>query len=413
VNVPAWVWLITLGVFAAILFVDLRVVDSRPHVFGPREATRWVVFYICLALLFAAGLAVVVDTEHAAQFLAGYITEYSLSVDNLFVFLVIMSSFAVPAEHQHRVLLVGIVIALILRGILILFGAAVIERFAGTFYLFGLLLLYTAVTIVRERDEAPDPGANPLVRALERFVPTTREYHGTALVVRIDGVRTATPMLLVMIAIGTTDLMFALDSIPAIFGLTQEPYLVFTANAFALMGLRQLYFLLHGLLDKLVYLSIGLAVILAFIGVKLIFHAMHATGTLWADAPEITIAQSLAVIIGVLVVTTVASLIRVRTDPSRVMSRSVRAEREAMAHAGEELLRLREEVAQATRTVREHEAAGAPDHEVQAARDHVARLEQEHDEVANRLADLQDRLGPADPAQPGQDAGRGDGSAKG
>jgi tellurite resistance protein TerC len=335
----------TIAGIAVTVVVDLLVVDSRPHVFGVREATRWVLIYIALALLFAGALAATAGGDYATQFLAGYITEYSLSVDNLFVFMVIMSSFAVPAQYQHRVLLVGIVIALVLRGVLILFGAAILERFAGAFYVFGLLLLYAAFTLVRKRDQAPEPGNNVLVRALEKVVPTTREYHGTALVTRIHGVRTVTPMLLVMVAIGTTDLIFALDSIPAIFGLTQEPYLVFTANAFALMGLRQLYFLLNGLLDKLIYLSYGLAVILAFIGLKLIFHAMHETGTLWVDAPEITIGQSLAVIVSVLIVTTVASLVAVRRHPTLMRGRSIRAQRGAAAHRGDELRWLREETA--------------------------------------------------------------------
>ncbi len=208
-------------------------------------------FYVALAMAFAGFVAVTFGHHYASQFLAGYITEYSLSVDNLFVFMVIMSSFAVPEDHRHRVLTIGIVIALILRGILIVLGAAAIQRFAATFFVFGAFLLYTAITVWRSGDEEADPDGNALVRFVERRVPTTREYHGTKLSVVLDtGQRVITPMALVMLAIGTTDLLFALDSIPAVFGLTQEPYLVFTANAFALMGLRQLYFMLDGLLDR-------------------------------------------------------------------------------------------------------------------------------------------------------------------
>ncbi|MGI9196581.1 MAG: TerC family protein [Candidatus Nanopelagicales bacterium] len=317
-NVPAWLWIATIAGFVAIITADLLLVDSRPHVFGPREATRWVLFYVALALAFAAFLYVYFAPTYAGQFLAGYITEYSLSVDNLFVFLVIMSSFAVPREQQHRVLLVGIVIALVLRAILIVIGAEAIARFAGTFYLFGGLLLFTAVKVWRSADDEPDPEGNALVRVLEKRVPTTRDYHGAKLTVRLEGKRVVTPMLLVMVAIGTTDLLFAVDSIPAVFGLTQEAFIVFTANAFALMGLRQLFFLLHGLFDKLVYLNRGLAVILGFIGVKLILEAVGETTSL--AVPHIPIAVSLGVIVVVLAVTTIASLIAVRRHPELIAS---------------------------------------------------------------------------------------------
>lgn len=329
-NVPTWLWIATIGGLVAIIVVDLLVVDSRPHVFGPREAVRWVIFYIALALGFAAFVYAYFGATYAGQFLAGYITEYSLSVDNLFVFMVILSAFAVPLEHRHRVLLVGIVIALVLRGALILIGAEAIARFAGTFYLFGALLLYTAVKVWRSHDEEPDPEGNALIRVIEKRVPTTREYHGTKLTVRLDGRRYVTPMLLVMLAIGTTDLLFAIDSIPAVFGLTKEAYLVFTANAFALMGLRQLFFLLHGLFDKIVYLNRGLAVILGFIGVKLVLEAVAETTDL--PVPHIPILVSLGVIVGVLAITTVVSLIAVKRDPSLIAT-SPEAEAEAVAEA--------------------------------------------------------------------------------
>ena len=227
-------------------------------------------------------------------------------------------------------------IALILRGILIVLGAAAIERFAATFFVFGAFLLWTAISVWRSGGEEADPEGNALIRFVERHVPTTREYHGTKLTVRIDGQRLVTPMLLVMLAIGTTDLLFALDSIPAVFGLTEEAYLVFTANAFALMGLRQLYFMLHGLLDRLIYLSKGLAIILGFIAVKLLLHALHETTDL--DVPEISTALSLVVIIGVLVVTAIASVVAVRRDPSLVESSpEMRLEHEADEVAGEAL----------------------------------------------------------------------------
>lgn len=341
-NVPLWMWLATIGGLVGIIVLDLVLVDSRPHAFGPREATRWVIFYIALALGFAVFLYFYFAPTYAGQFMAGYITEYSLSVDNLFVFLVIMSAFAVPPEHRHRVLLVGIVIALVLRGILIVVGAEAISRFAATFFLFGALLIYTAIKVWRSHDDEPDPEGNALVRAVEKRVPTTREYHGTRLTVKIDGRRHVTPMLLVMLAIGTTDLLFAIDSIPAVFGLTREAYIVFTANAFALMGLRQLFFLLHGLFDKLVYLNKGLAVILVFIGVKLILEALGETTDL--AVPHISIVVSLGVIIGVLAVTTIASLIAVRRNPDLIAtSPESIAEDEAAADYGVALEDLPEE----------------------------------------------------------------------
>ncbi|HEX6887296.1 MAG TPA: TerC family protein [Candidatus Nanopelagicales bacterium] len=338
-EVTSALWAATILGLVGIIVLDLVIVDRRPHAYTAREATAWVVFYVALALVFAAFVAVTFGRQFGGEFLAGYITEYSLSVDNLFVFMIIMSSFAVPEEHRHRVLTVGIVIALVLRGLLIVLGAAAIQRFAATFFVFGAFLLYTAWHVWRSGDEEPDPEGNALVRAVERRVPTTREYHGSRLSVRIDGRRVITPMALVMLAIGTTDLLFALDSIPAVFGLTQEPYLVFTANAFALMGLRQLYFLLHGLLDRLVYLSKGLSLVLAFIGVKLVLHALHETTDL--DVPEVSIAASLVVIIGILVVTAVASLIAVRRNPALIeRSPEMIAEHEAAEVAGEALEHL-------------------------------------------------------------------------
>jgi tellurite resistance protein TerC len=335
VDVPGWLWLATVGVLAGVIILDLVLVDSTPGEFGPRQATRWVLFYVSLAVLFGLFIWWAFGSQYAGEFFAGYITEYSLSVDNLFIFIIIISSFAVPKIYQHRVLLFGVVIALALRAVLITLGAAAIQRFAFTFFIFGLLLLYTAVKLLGGADEAPDPGRNPLVRLAERFLPTTRHYHGAALTAVVDSRRVLTPMALVMVAIGTTDVLFALDSIPAIFGLTQEPYLVFTANAFALMGLRQLYFLVTGLLERLVYLSVGLAIILGFIGIKLILQALHETTDL--DVPTISIGASLAFILTILVLTTVTSLLRVRRSPGMISRTGAQLHQEALEHGSEGL----------------------------------------------------------------------------
>jgi tellurite resistance protein TerC len=323
-NVPVWLWFATIGGLAAIIIADLFLVDSKPHAVTMKEATRWVLFYVALAVMFGLGVWYFAGGTYAGEFFAGYITEYSLSVDNLFVFVIIMTSFAVPAVHQHRVLLVGIVIALVMRGLFIAVGAAAINALSWVFYLFAAFLIYTAVNMVRQgiagdEEEWTEPR---VVRLVRRVLPVTEEYHGSKTTVRIDGKRWATPMLIVMVAIGLTDLLFALDSIPAIFGLTQEAYLVFSANAFALMGLRQLYFLLGGLLNRLIYLPYGLAVILAFIGVKLVLHALHENELPFLNGgeplpvPEIGIGLSLSVIVGVLAITTIASLIAVKRNPA-------------------------------------------------------------------------------------------------
>jgi len=325
-DVPAWVYLVTVAAIVVVLAVDLFVVGRKPHAISVREATGWVAFYVSLAVLFGLGLWVLAGGQYAAEFFAGYVVEYSLSVDNLFVFVIIMTTFAVPAVHQHKVLLFGIVLALVLRGLFIAAGAAAIERFSWVFYVFGAFLIYTAVQLARHRDEEPELSKNPVLRFVERVLPTTQQYDGAKVVTRIDGRRVVTPLLVVMVAIGTTDILFALDSIPAIFGITQEPYLVFTANAFALMGLRQLYFLINGLLDRLVYLSVGLSVILGFIGVKLVLHALHESGVdaghlgegAWQLLPEVGIGTSLSVIVVVLGITVAASLAKVRRDPQAV-----------------------------------------------------------------------------------------------
>src|SRR5690349_23674213 len=284
-----------------------------------KEAGLWVSFYVTLALIFGGIFWAVTNGTFATEFYAGWLTEYSLSVDNLFVFVIIMARFRVPRHLQQEALMVGIIIALILRGIFILLGAAVIERFTWVFYIFGAFLVYTAIQLVRHRGEDEDYEENAFIRRMRKVLPITPDFHGSRIRVVRDGKKFWTPMIIVFLALGTTDLLFALDSIPAIFGLTREPFIVFTANVFALMGLRQLYFLLGGLLKRLVYLSLGLSVILAFIGVKLILSAVHENslpflhgGEPIEAVPEIPIWLSLAVIVGVLAVATTASLPRTR-----------------------------------------------------------------------------------------------------
>lgn len=314
---PWWVWVATLAGLAAVFAVDLWL-GRRPREIRVRHAARAVGVYVGLAVAFGLGLLVLAGPAEATAFAAGYITEYSLSVDNLFVFLLIMSAFAVPVVHQHRVLLVGILIALVLRGGFIAAGAAVIGRFSWVFYLFGAFLVLTAVKVVTSGESEGEFRENAALRLLRRVLPVTDEYEDGRTVIRRGGRLLVTPMLMVMITIGLTDLLFALDSIPAIFGLTRDPYIVFTANAFALLGLRQLYFLLGGLLSRLVYLRFGLAVILAFIGVKLVLEALHTNTLPFVHAgrpvpvPLIGIGLSLGVIVAVLAVTTGASLLRAR-----------------------------------------------------------------------------------------------------
>ena len=252
-NISTTTWLVTMSVLLAVIVAYLFIVGRNPREPSMREATAWVLLYVSLAIVFGIGVGLVSGAQYAGEFFAGWLTEYSLSIDNLFVFVIIMSRFAVPRQYQQTVLLVGIILALVFRGLFIAAGAAAIARFSWVFYLFGAFLIWTAVALARHgEDDEGDYKENVLIRAARRVLPTTREYHGVKLVVRVDGKRLVTPMLIVMIAIGTTDVLFALDSIPAIYGLTQEPYLVFTANAFALMGLRQLYFLIGGLLKRLV-----------------------------------------------------------------------------------------------------------------------------------------------------------------
>jgi tellurite resistance protein TerC len=317
-EVSPLVWWVTIGVTTVVLLVDIVVIGRRPHEPSRREVSIALAFFIGMAVLFGIGVWVFAGHQYGTEFFAGWLTEYSLSVDNLFIFLIIMSKFGVPKELQQNALLVGIVLALIMRGIFIAVGAAAINNFSWVFYIFGLFLIWTAWKIAKEGAENEDDfEENRLIKFVERKFPATSDWHGTKIITVENGKRVITPMFIVILALGTTDLLFALDSIPAIYGLTEEPFLVLTANIFALMGLRQLYFLIGGLLERLVYLSYGLAFLLGFIGVKLFLHALHENelpfingGEHVSWAPEIDTRVSLAVIVGTLVITTVASLIK-------------------------------------------------------------------------------------------------------
>jgi tellurite resistance protein TerC len=321
-------WVLTILGLCALIGADF-LIGRKPHDVSVKEAGIWTVVWIVLAVLFGLGLLFFGNSQASGEFFAGFITEKSLSVDNLFVFVLIMAKFSVPSHLQQRVLLIGVLIALVLRAIFIAAGAAIIASFSWVFYIFGAFLIYTAWKLIQEArsdEEEDDFEENRLLKSVEKKFGVADRYHGTKLFIRNNGKRVLTPLMVVMLAIGTTDVLFALDSIPAIFGLTQDPYIVFTANAFALMGLRQLYFLIGGLLKKLVHLSYGLSVILGFIGVKLVLHALHESGV---HVPEISIPFSLAVICGVLVITTVTSLIASRKQERK------EAEEAAATAAGE------------------------------------------------------------------------------
>ena len=313
-------WAATIGLIVALMVVDLFM--TRPghqHAVGFREAVLASIFYVGVALAFGVAFGLIAGWEWGGEYFAGYLVEKSLSIDNLFVFVVIMSTFAVPPEFQHRVLSFGILVALVLRGIFIAVGAVLIASFSFMFAVFGVALLATAIQLFRHRDQDPDIDDNAVVRATRRLIPVTDSFESGRMFTNAEGRRAATPLFIVFIAIASTDLLFALDSIPAVFGVTKQAFIVFAANAFALLGLRALYFLVTGLLDRLVFLSTGLSLILAFIGVKLLLHFGH----LQNDAiPEVTTGVSLVVILVILAVTVVASLLKSRRDPS------------ARAHAG-------------------------------------------------------------------------------
>ncbi|MDO8151461.1 TerC family protein [Isoptericola sp. b408] len=321
-DVPVWAWIVTVAAILAMLAIDYVGHVRTPHAPTLKESAWWSLAYVAVALLFGVVVLVAWGPTYGGEYFAGYITEKSLSVDNLFVFVLIMTSFRVPREHQQRVLLIGITIALVLRTIFILAGAALIANFAWIFYVFGAFLIWTAIAQARAGTDHDDEySENAVLRLTRKIFPTTDDYVEHRLTTTIDGKRYITPMLIVMIAIGSADLLFAVDSIPAIFGLTQETYLVFAANAFSLLGLRQLYFLVDGLLDRLVFLNYGLAAILGFIGVKLVIHALHTNELPFVNGgehveaiPEIPTAVSLSFIVMVLAVTTVASLYKSRRE---------------------------------------------------------------------------------------------------
>jgi tellurite resistance protein TerC len=321
-QVSSLVWWVTGLVTVGVLLVDVLVIGRRLREPSMRESARYLAAYVGAAIVFGVGVWIFAGGRYGGEFFAGWLTEYSLSIDNLFIFIIIMTKFAVPRQFQQTALLIGIVLALVLRGIFIAVGAVAINQFSWVFYLFGLFLVWTAIHLAMEANEDDAQYDEPkLVTYLRGHFPISEEWNGARLTIVESGKRALTPMALVVLALGVTDLLFALDSIPAIYGLTKEPYLVFTANVFALMGLRQLYFLIGGLLERLVYLSYGLAFLLLFIGVKLILHAMHENELPFINgghhvewAPDIPIWLSLVVIIGTLVITAVLSLAKDRAD---------------------------------------------------------------------------------------------------
>ena len=318
-NVTLLTWALVVGAILLLIVVDLLTVSRKPHDVMFKEAAIWSIFYIGVAIAFGVWVWQTAGSQFGTEYFAAYLVEKSLSVDNLFVFIIILAQFAVPSIYHQRVLMFGVILALVLRAIFIAVGAAALAAFSFTFVIFGAILIWTGVGLFKHWDEDPSPEDNALVRVIRKRIAMTDEYDGSKIFTKVNGKRLATPMFIVMIAIASTDLLFALDSIPATFGVTQEPFLVFAANAFALLGLRALYFLLKGLLDKLVYLSLGLSIILMFIGVKLIMTYVHE---IVAEVPKIPTLVSLAVIGSILVISTVASFIKVKKDP------------DAHAHAG-------------------------------------------------------------------------------
>ena len=318
-DVSLTIWAVTIAAILLLIVIDLLTVSAKPHEVKFKEAMTWSLFYIGIAIAFGIWIWQRYGATSGTEYFAGYLVEKSLSVDNLFVFVIILAQFAVPSIYHQRILMIGVILALVLRGIFIAVGAAALAAFSFTFVIFGAILIWTGVGLFKHWDEDPEPNDNAIVKRIRSKIRMVDEFHGSKLFIKQNGVRFATPMFLVMIAIGSTDLLFALDSIPATFGVTSEPFLVFAANAFALLGLRALYFLVKGLLDRLIYLSLGLSIILMFIGVKLIMTFLHEQ---YDSIPKISTPVGLGVIGGILVVSTVASIIKSKSDPS------------ARAHAG-------------------------------------------------------------------------------
>lgn len=313
-DVSALAWVLTLGAIIVMLTVDFVGHVRTPHAPSIKEAAIWSSVYVAIAVLFGGVVWLNWGSVWGTEYLTGYVIEKALSVDNLFVFVIIMASFKVPRIYQQKVLLVGIVLALLFRTVFILLGKAAVEEFSWVFYIFGLFLIWTAIAQVRTKDEEESFEENRFLKFVRRILPTTETYEGDKLTVKVDGKRFVTPMLIVMVAIGSTDVLFALDSIPAIYGITEEVYLIFAANAFSLLGLRQLYFLVDGLLDRLVYLNYGLAAILGWIGIKQVLHALHENELGFINSgnpvnvPVVSTSTSLLFILAVLIVTTVVSL---------------------------------------------------------------------------------------------------------
>jgi tellurite resistance protein TerC len=318
-NVSLTTWLVVIAAILILIFLDLVTVSRKPHDVMFKEAAGWSIFYIALAIGFGIWVWQSAGSQFGTEYFAAYLVEKSLSVDNLFVFIIILTQFKVPSIYHQRVLMICVLLALVLRAIFIAVGAAALAAFSFTFVIFGAILIWTGFGLFKHWDEDPTPEDNFMVKAISKRMTITDKFDGSKALTKIDGKKVATPMFLVFIAIASTDLLFALDSIPATFGVTSEPFLVFTANAFALLGLRALYFLLKGLLDKLIYLSLGLSIILMFIGIKLIFTYLHET---WSEVPKIPTLFSLSVIGLILIISTIASLIKSKKDPS------------AHAHAG-------------------------------------------------------------------------------
>ena len=318
-DVSLTIWAVTIAAILLLIVIDLLTVSAKPHEVKFKEAMTWSLFYIGIAIAFGIWIWQRYGATSGTEYFAAYLVEKSLSVDNLFVFVIILAQFAVPGIYHQRILMIGVILALVLRGIFIAVGAAALAAFSFTFVIFGAILIWTGLGLFKHWDEDPEPNDNAIVKRIRSKIRMVDEFHGSKLFIKQNGVRFATPMFLVMIAIGSTDLLFALDSIPATFGVTSEPFLVFAANAFALLGLRALYFLVKGLLDRLIYLSLGLSIILMFIGVKLIMTFLHEQ---YDSIPKISTPVGLGVIGGILVVSTVASIIKSKSDPS------------ARAHAG-------------------------------------------------------------------------------
>jgi tellurite resistance protein TerC len=311
-QVSTFNWTVTIGLILALILIDLFTASRKAHDVKFKEAVAWTVFYVSISIGFGLWVWSYFGSTYGTEFFAAYLVEYSLSIDNLFIFVIILAQFAVPSMHHQRVLLIGVMLALVFRAIFISIGAVAISAFSFTFAIFGAILIWTGIGLFKHWDEDPEPNDNFMVRTLRKRMSMVDEFHGSKLFIKVSGKRFATPMFLVIVAIGSTDLLFALDSIPATFGVTSQTFLVFTANAFALLGLRALYFLLKGLLDKLIYLSLGLSFILIFIGGKLMLTYAHE---IFDGVPKIPTPVSLGVIAAILLISTVASLIKSKKNP--------------------------------------------------------------------------------------------------